>query len=504
MQLRRTANGGETEAALPPDYPNEFSTADLRRGAATALVAITVIVAAALRLFGANDQLWFDEIATLLDSVRKPLGVIVTHFPSDNDHVLYSALAHISVGLGGETPLMLRLPAVLFGIASIPLIYTMGTRATTRFEAVASAILATVAAYHVWFSQNARGYTILLVLTLLGTQLILDGLNTRSIKPWLGFAVASALGAYTHLSMVLAVLGQAIAVALYLLTSRRLTIAEMKGPVIGFIGAAVLTIMLYSPMIGDVSGFFGADAAAPKPVAAHGGMFDLFSYLRLDLLSVTMLAVGSGVFLVGLASYWRQSSLIPTLFFIPAALIFFATVLMERPTRPRFFFFAAGFLILVGVRGVFVIIHFALNRAAQPWPSYEKLVRWVTVAALTGLLLFDLSRTYGKPKMDYEGALAYIDASRRPDDMVALAGIGTGLVYRNFYRRDWPQLTSADDLESLRRGHDLLVLRTFERPLSHADPALLEALKSRCTEERNFPGTLLDGDIFVSRCAHQP
>ncbi|MBW0007262.1 MAG: glycosyltransferase family 39 protein, partial [Sphingomonas sp.] len=152
---------------------------DIDRGTARALLAITIGAAAALRLFGANDQLWFDEIATLLDSVRKPLGVIMTHFPSDNDHVFYSVLAHISVNLGGETPFMLRLPAILFGIASIPLIYTVGTRVTTRFEAVASAMVATVAGYHIWFSQNARGYTMLLVLTLLGTQLIFDALKTR-------------------------------------------------------------------------------------------------------------------------------------------------------------------------------------------------------------------------------------------------------------------------------------------------------------------------------------
>lgn len=482
----------------------EASQADIGRRTATILLAITVVVAAALRLIGANDQLWFDEIATLIDSVRKPLGVIATHFPSDNDHVLYSLLAHISVRLGGETPFMVRLPAILFGIASIPLIYWVGKRITTRFEALAGAILMTFAAYHIWFSQNARGYTILLVLSLVGTRLILDGLKTRSIKPWLGFALVGALAAYTHLSMIMMVIGQAVAVGLHLLISRRTTNEEMKGPAIGFVGAALLTIILYLPMLGDIAGFFHGEATAAKAAATNSGILHMLAEMQLDVAQGSFaIAVGS-VFLVGLASYGRQSLLIPGLFFIPPAMVYLTTVLLERPTRPRFFFFVAAFLILVGVRGVFVIVHFILDRMGRQWRSYERRVRWVAVAAMAGLLIADLSRTYGKPKMDYDGALAFVDGSRRSDDVVALAGVGADFVYTQFYHRKWPELTSKDQLASLRRGRDVLVLYTLERSFSQTNPALLEALKSSCSDERNFAGTLQDGDIYVSRCARQP
>jgi hypothetical protein len=254
-------------------------------------------------------------------------------------------------------------------------------------------------------------------------------------------------------------------------------------------------------MLGDVTGFFTDQAATPKAASASFGMLDVFRYLQLDLVSGGVLIVGGAIFLVGLVSYWRQSSLIPALFFIPPALVYFATILLERPTRPRFFFFVAGFLLLVGVRGVFVIIRFVLDRFGRRWANWERPAKWAAVAALIALLLLDLSRTYGKPKMDYEGALAQVEASRGPSDIVAVAGIGADFVYNNFYGRNWPRLRSADHLASLRRGHDVLVLHTFERPLGDADPALLEAIKTRCAEERGFTGTLQDGDIYVSRCA---
>jgi hypothetical protein len=217
-----------------------------------------------------------------------------------------------------------------------------------------------------------------------------------------------------------------------------------------------------------------------------------------------VLLIGGAVFLVGLVSYWRQSSLIPALFFIPPSLVYFATVLLERPTRPRFFFFIAGFLLLVGVRGVFVIIRFVLDRLGEQWTDWERPARWVAVTAMIGLLVVDLSRTYGKPKMDYEGALAYVEASRRPSDIVALGGIGTDFVYNSFHDRNWPRLSSADHLASLRRRNDVVVLHTFERALGHGNPSLLDAIRFRCTEERYFAGTLQDGDIHVSRCERRP
>jgi mannosyltransferase len=508
------ANAGGSTTSLPPgtdasspkagDISIREDGADIGHGIAMVMLALAVVAGTALRLFGADDQLWYDEIHTLLDSIREPLAAIVTHFPSNNDHVFYSLLSHISITLGGETPLMVRLPAILFGIASIPLIYTLGSRVTTRFEALAAAILATVASYHIWFSQNARGYTLLLVAALLGTQLILDGLKTRSKMPWLLFAVVSALGAYTHLTMVLATVGQAIALAFHLLASRRFTIKELKGPAIGFAGAAVLTVILYLPMLGDVASFFGDSGTKAYGSSAGWAILEIFRSLRFGFNAGAVLVVGGAVFLVGLASYWRQSPFTLFLFFLPPALVYFTSVGLGRPTFPRFFFFIAGFLLLVGVRGVFAVIRFTLARLGGRWMQWERSISWTAVGAMTALLLFDLSRSYLKPKMDYTGALAYVDASRRPGDIVALGDQGTDYVYSHYYIRDWPRLMNADHLVRLRRDHDVLVLHTFERFFRRANPALFAAIKTRCTEERNFIGTLNDGDIHVSRCRRQP
>lgn len=69
----------------------------------------------------------------------------------------------------GESGWALRLPAALFGIASVVMVYVLAARYLSRVEAwVATAVIAT-SYHHVWFSQNARGYTLIGFLTLLST-----------------------------------------------------------------------------------------------------------------------------------------------------------------------------------------------------------------------------------------------------------------------------------------------------------------------------------------------
>jgi uncharacterized membrane protein len=116
-----------------------------------------MVLGAALRVIGLNRGLWLDEIYFLVETLRHPLAQIVTFFPGDTQHPLYSILARISIVAFGEHPWSLRLPAVVFGTLSIPAIYLLGVAVSTRGQALTAAALLTVSYHHVWFSQDARG-----------------------------------------------------------------------------------------------------------------------------------------------------------------------------------------------------------------------------------------------------------------------------------------------------------------------------------------------------------
>jgi len=65
-------------------------------------LAMLTALGIVMRTIGLDSGLWYDEIRTLLDSVRSPLAKIVTVFPGDNQHTLFSILAHVSIAAFGD------------------------------------------------------------------------------------------------------------------------------------------------------------------------------------------------------------------------------------------------------------------------------------------------------------------------------------------------------------------------------------------------------------------
>ena len=163
-------------------------------------LAALLLLGLVLRLIHLGTGLWYDEIQTLVQFARLPIGRLLTEYPSTNHHPLYSQLASASIGLLGESGATLRLPAALMGTASLWAFYRLAMMVTTRREALLGTLLLTLSYHHVWFSQNARGYSGLLLFTLLGTaaflRLLQDPRAGWPAAAWYGGCMA--LAAYIH------------------------------------------------------------------------------------------------------------------------------------------------------------------------------------------------------------------------------------------------------------------------------------------------------------------
>ncbi|MBK6721062.1 MAG: glycosyltransferase family 39 protein [Sphingomonadales bacterium] len=120
------------------------------------LWALSVVLsgAAAVRIVALNAGLWYDEIFTLTQYVRAPLGQLLTDFSSLNNHMFYSLQAKAAVALLGESAWVLRLPAMLFGLASLVLVWVIGRGPAGRSAALFAALLLAISYHHVWFSQK--------------------------------------------------------------------------------------------------------------------------------------------------------------------------------------------------------------------------------------------------------------------------------------------------------------------------------------------------------------
>jgi hypothetical protein len=170
-------------------------------GVAIAAAAI-LAVGLALRVAGARGDLWLDEIWTinlLAERAATPLDVFwrVQH---DNNHHLYSLYAWF---LPVWPPsLVLRLPAVLAGAATVAVAGLIGAR-RGRAEALIAMLLVALSYPLVHYGSEARGYGPMLLWALAAFHLV-DADMAEGVARRRG-RVALVLGAgfLFHLSMAL-------------------------------------------------------------------------------------------------------------------------------------------------------------------------------------------------------------------------------------------------------------------------------------------------------------
>ncbi len=322
-------------------------------------LAVLTVSGLALRAFGLNSQLWYDEIFSLVETCRPPLWEILTRYAGDIQHPLYSVLAHVSIALLGESAWTVRLPAVMFGVASIPLLFLLGRTIASTGEGLLAAALLTVSYHHVWFSQNARGYTVLLFFTLLSTLLFYRGLESRRWPPFLGYALAAALGMYTHLTFAFVVASHALTVLLlegHALLNPSAALRRLAAPAGAIILTGLLTVALYAPILLQVIHFYRHGTAKMKALSTPTwALLETLRGLQLGFGSQVALVGGALLVGCGLWGYWRENRPAFFLLVLPTGATVVGLVVLLGKMYPRYLFLVAGFAILIVVRGSLVL-----------------------------------------------------------------------------------------------------------------------------------------------------
>jgi hypothetical protein len=169
------------------------------RRLALALGAI-VALAAALRFSTLSLQsYWYDEADTAL-LVSGSFGHMLHLIPStEASPPLYYVLAWLWARVFGNGEVGLRAFSALCGTGFVVVAFLIGRRLAGAAAGLATALLAAVAPFAVWYSQEARDYsllTLLLALSLLSFIGLLAG--EQSARKWIAWTAWSALALATH------------------------------------------------------------------------------------------------------------------------------------------------------------------------------------------------------------------------------------------------------------------------------------------------------------------
>ncbi len=110
----------------------------------------------------------------------------------------------------GNSELVVRSLSALFGIATIPVLYLLGSRLFTQRVGLMAAALLSVHAFHIRWSQEARSYALLVLLLTWSTLLLVSALQSERSRGryWAGYILVSALACYCHLFAVFVIAAQ--------------------------------------------------------------------------------------------------------------------------------------------------------------------------------------------------------------------------------------------------------------------------------------------------------
>ena len=470
------------------------------------IVLVLLLVAATiLRFFALNDGIWYDEVVTLVEYAQRPILEIVSTYNSPNQHFLFSVLARISIVTFGEHTWSLRLPAAVFGVLSIWALYAFGRNIVGRREALLSAALLTFSYQHLWFSQNARGYTLFLFWTILSSRYLLRGLQDNRSRDWLLYAIAATLGMYSHVTMLFVIVTHFSIYAWDLAARRREEVRDRwAGLVIGFVFAGALTLQLYALVVPQIlfafaqaaEGMSGDEWTQPLWVAVEfaRGMLSNFGLVGAI---VALLVAGAGVL-----HFARAYPRVLWLSLVPALLCLAVKFGMGHQLWPRSVFFSMGFGAVIIIRGTML-----LGGEAVRMLGLKSLPPGIAGVALSAAVVFvsalSVPLAYG-PKQDFVGARAFVAEQALPDDRVVTLGLAT-LPYEKLLKTDWQEVQTLAALNDVRSGaRRTWLIYTLPIHIVDAYPEIVMTLESEFEVVKQFPGTLAGGTVIVCRSDIRP
>lgn len=173
------------------------------------LLAI-LLLAIAVRTYGLDFSLWYDEVAAKQFS-EVPLAALWSDWIliETNPPLYYSLLKYWTL-LFGEADATLRMLSVVTGVSGVGLIFLLGRALFDARTGLTAAALTCLSAQNVMFSQQVRAYILTYVATLLVLlatlavrKAVISGGYARQFAAWAFFVLSNLLALYSHTTMVL-------------------------------------------------------------------------------------------------------------------------------------------------------------------------------------------------------------------------------------------------------------------------------------------------------------
>lgn len=371
------------------------------RASGTAVAVLILVLAAAVRLHGlARDSLWLDEVTSVALARSDSWTFLNVVASSEFNSILYFVLLRPFVAFSTDEAVARALSAVC-GIATVAVTGLLGRRLFGPLAGGVAAALLAVNAGHVHYSQEARGYSLAVLLVTVSTLLFVDATERPTRTRWAAYVLVSGAAGYAHFFAVLVPLAHWISLAAR--PKRRLPR--------GFAAAVLATLALWLPIAvfvlfkdkGQVSWI------SPPSLEVVRGTFVLLAGGTPALLWAQLLA---GLAVVALRRRKREREASPlgwavalcTAWFVLPAALALAIAPLKPLFVPRYLLVSLPALPLLAAAGIASLRPPALAAAA--------------LAVLVALAVPPLVRGAGPAREDWRGATSFLLRNASSGDAV--------------------------------------------------------------------------------------
>jgi 4-amino-4-deoxy-L-arabinose transferase-like glycosyltransferase len=351
--------------------------------------------AAAVRLV-VTRGLWVDE-ATSIHQAHLGYTAMLNNLRTTDVHPPgYFTLLWLWVREFGFGPLSVRMPSILLGVALVPAMFGLARDLFDRRTAVIAAMFTVVAPQAVWYSQEARMYSLFLLLTVLAVWAQVRVLRSGSRLAWLGYTLATAAMVYTQYFTTLVIASQQL-VFLAVIVARRRRGEPVGRLTVGWLVSMTAVLAMVSPLVPFAHQQFSTNQSAGRGfgaptntgTAATSASSGLSAYTVIANLLWATWGYHSNAVMKELGALW------------PAALLLSLALLGRGRSRSTLIVGAVaaipvGALFVVGTQKQFLfdlryfvgcvpMIVILGARAAASWPRSR-----IGVVALSGVLVASL------------------------------------------------------------------------------------------------------------------
>jgi hypothetical protein len=416
----------------------------------TVLLLFILLLAFGLRFYRLDAQsLWNDE-GTSVAVAQRDLVTIARDAAHDIHPPLYYWLLSGWVRLTGTSEFAVRALSAFLGVILVALIYVLGRLLAGRWVGLAAAFLAAINPFQVYYSQEARMYMLLAVLTAAAILALVRFIENESWPILVALVLLEAAGLYTHYSFLFVVLILNLAYALWLALTwwQKPKTRHMVHWVLG----QVAVMLLYLPWLPVAVRQLMAWPSPAQTAAFLPALVDTWRWLNfgptvniglviLPLLVMGILAlVGVLSLLMGWgekpvrAGRWTAGLLLLWLC-LPAALMFVLGLYREAYLK----------FLLVASPAVVLLLALGVPRPMKSSSRIGGILAWVAFLLTASLVILPYARALHSyytdsayARDDYRSIAAYVDAVGQSSDVILLNAPGQQEVFGYYYDGDLP------------------------------------------------------------------